>query len=332
VRDREVARRLEGAIGALRAGAPVREEALAPELRGILRVAHRLAVLDLVRESRVRESLRGRLERAMEERRTRAAEPAVRRHWVMRRPVLATELGVLLVVALLAVVAPRSLAALVEPVVRMIERVRVGDHTEIIRDAPRTAADVSATLERSRQRLASGESWFLHTPYGGFGGRVPPGSSDRVQRVSSLERLRPLTHMRIRVPTGAHRDVPVRFDHAYVAPGGIALVYFGSGANELLLAAFPVGEGRAVGYSRMQNRTTPDGRTVFESPELKTEELSLGGQLVVWDPDPWGPGQAEGSALRWEEDGASYSLMGRSLTREEAVELFLSRRPLDEAP
>jgi hypothetical protein len=36
------------------------------------------------------------------------------------------------------------------------------------------------------------------------------------------------------------------------------------------------------------------------------------------------------SALRWEEDGVSYSLMGRSLTRDEAVELFFSRRPLDQ--
>ncbi len=73
---------------------------------------------------------------------------------------------------------------------------------------------------------------------------------------------------------------------------------------------------------------------IVESPDLKTEDLSFGGQVVVWDPDPWdpGPGRSEGSALHWEEEGVSYSLMGRSLTREEAVDLFLSLRPLDQAP
>jgi hypothetical protein len=36
----------------------------------------------------------------------------------------------------------------------------------------------------------------------------------------------------------------------------------------------------------------------------------------------------ESSALRWEADGVSYSLYGRSLTREEAIDLYLSLRPL----
>ncbi len=316
-------------------GSSVPAEALDPGLRGILRVAERLVALDLVHESRVRESLRGQLAQAMAERRSRAAQPAVRRHWALRRPVLATKLGILLVVALLAVVAPRSLAALVEPVVWMIERVRVGDHTDVVRHAPQTGAEVTATLADARRRLASGERWSLHTPYGGFGGGVPPGSSALVQRVSSLDRLRSLTSMRIHVPTGLHRGEPVRFDHADVAPGGIVLIFFGSGANEVFLSACPVGEGRSVAYGRAVSRTTGDGKLVVESPELKTEEMSFHGQTVVWDPDPEPapPGhRSESSALRWEEDGVSYSLMGRSLTREEAVDLFLSLRPLDELP
>ncbi len=335
MRERQAAARLEGAIGAPGSGSPVPAEALDPDLRGNLRMAERLAALDLASESRAREPLREQLKQSLEQRRARPMASALRRPWVMRRPVLATGLGIVLAVGLLAVVAPRSLAALVEPVVRMIEMVRVGDHTQILRQAPRTSAEVAATLEESRRRLASGQSWFLSTPYGGFGGRVPLGSSARVQRVSSLERLRSLTPMRIQVPTGLHRDEPVRFDHAHVAPGGIVLVFFGSGANELLLAEFPVGEGRSVGFGRATNRWTPDGQMIVESPELKTEEMSLDGQTVVWDPDPQPapPGhRSESSALHWEEDGVSYSLMGRSLTREEAADLFLSLRPLDELP
>ena len=177
MREKEAAARLEDAIGARMSGSSVPAEALDPGLRGILRVAERLAALDLVHESRVRESMRGQLAQAMEERRSRAAQPAVRRPWALRRPVLATELGILLVVALLAVVAPRSLVALVEPVVKMIERVRVGDHTDVVRHAPQTGAEVAATLADARRRLASGERWSLHTPYGGFGGGVPPGAA-----------------------------------------------------------------------------------------------------------------------------------------------------------
>jgi hypothetical protein len=205
---------------------------------------------------------------------------------------------------------------------------------------------VAATLAEHQRRLANGEGWHLSTPYGGFGGGVPPGEPATVRRVKSLADLRSLTPTRLQVPTSLHRDEPVRFDHAFVAPGGIALVFFGSGATELLLTACPVGEGRSVAYSRVVNRTTPEGEFVLESPETKTEEMSFGGQTVVWDPDPepppsrpdifspgsWSPfgRRSETSALRWEEGGVSYSLMGRSLTREEAVDLFLSLRPLDE--
>jgi hypothetical protein len=342
VRERKAAVRLERAIGSVPSDAPAPLGEQDEDLLGRAQVAGSLAALDLAVESRVRESLRERLQQAMEERRARAAEPAVRRPWALRRPLLATELAVLAVVVLLAVVAPQSLAALVEPVARMIERVRVGDNTQILREAPRTEADVVAILQEHRQQLANGESWFLSTPYGGFGGGVPPGERAKVRRVSHLDDLRALT-ARLHIPTGVHRDEPVRFDHAFLAPGGIALIFFGSGENEIFLSAFPVGEGRSVAYGRSVSRTTADGKLVVESPELKTEEMSFAGQTVVWDPDPappstrdvhwpgtWFRHRSETSALRWEEAGVSYALMGRSLTREEAVDLFLSLRPLDE--
>jgi hypothetical protein len=163
-----------------------------------------------------------------------------------------------------------------------------------------------------------------------------------VRRVSHLDDIR-AAMTRLQIPTGVHRDEPVRFDHAFVAPGGIALIFFGSGANELFLSAYPVGEGRSVGYSRSVSRRTAESELVVESPELKAEEMSFRGQTVVWDPDPeppsskelhwpgtWFRRRSETSALRWEEDGVSYSLMGRGLTREEAVDLFLSMRAVDD--
>jgi hypothetical protein len=344
---------LEGAIGSLSSRSPVSLEGTDQDLRDRASVAAGLAALDLGRESRVRESLRERLAQALDERRARPTATVPRRSWVMRRPLLAAELCLLMAVILLAVASPRSLAALVAPIVRVIEAFRVGDNTTILRSAPRTEAEIAATVEDFHRRLASGQMWFLNTLYGGFGGSVPPGKSAHVLRVSSFERLRSLTPVRLQVPTCVHRDEPVRFDHAFVAPDGCVLIFFGSGTfgtgpNELLLVHFPVGEGRSVAFGRSFGHTTPGGGLVIESPALKTEVITLGGRAVVWDPDPEPPSQepahvfspgtwslfrhrTESSALRWEEDGVSYSLMGRSLTREEAVELFLSLRPLDEA-
>jgi hypothetical protein len=325
---------LEDAIGSLGSGSWKDVEKLEEDLRARVQRAESLARLDLAGESRVRESLRERLAQELEGRSTCHVARARRRPWVLRRPVLATGLGVALALALLAVVTPRTLAALVDRVVMMIEKVRVGDHTEIVRSGPQTGAEQAAILERHRQRLRNGQSWFLHTPYGGFGGSVPAGGDPRVQRVSSLDRLRSLTPMTIQAPTCLHRDAPVVFDHAFVAPDGCVLVFFGSGPNELLLSQFPVGEGRSVAFSRARSRTTPRGEVVTESPELKTEEMALGGHTVVWDPgpEPPSPRRTGSSALRWEEDGVSYSLMGRSLTRGEAIDLFLSLRPLDDVP
>jgi hypothetical protein len=352
VREGQAAVLFEAALGSLRSGSWEPVETPDQDLLERLRVTERLVALDLTGESRVRESLRKQLAQALDERRARPGTQAPRRPWVTRRPLLAAELAVLATVVLLAVVAPRSLAALLEPVVRVIESVRVGDDTYVLRHGPQTVTEVAATAEHFRQQVASGQSWFLDTPYGGFGGPVPPESPTHVQRVSSLDRLRSLTPMRILVPTCQHRDEPVRFHHAFVAPGGWLLLFFGSGflgstPNELLLSQFPLGAGRSVSFGRSTGRRGPDGQIVVESPELKLEEMSFGGQTVVWDPDPEPPSpgpdtfsgtwslfrnRTETSALHWEEDGVSYSLMGRSLTREEATDLFLSLRPLDEAP
>ncbi len=333
MREKQAAMRLESAIGSARSGSPGQAVVADEDLRARVQVAESLAALDLVGESRVRESLRAQLQQAIRERPARAAAPPDQRPWISRRPLLATEVAALLVAIALAVVAPRSLAALVERVARVIEMVRVGEHTQIFRQAPLSDADEAATLAQHKARLAKGESWFLSTPYGGFGGSVPPGERAGVLRVSHLDELRAAT-TGLQIPTGAHRDELVRFDHAFLAPDGGALIFFGSGADEVFLSAFPVGELRSVAYGRFGDSATADGAHVVEGLALKTEEMSFGGQAVVWDPDPVPPGtrsrhHKDTSALRWERAGVSYSLMGQSLTRDEAVRLFLSLGPIE---
>jgi hypothetical protein len=345
VGEREAAVELEQAIRARRLGAPTEGGSVGADLLADLQVAEVLAGLRLAEESRIRESLRTRLEHGLAQRSDAADSVIVRRRpWMLRRPLLAGEVAMLAVVIVLAIASPRSLAALAEPVVRLIERVRVGDNTILLRTASRSQTEVVESAARHQEDVDAGRTWFVITHYGGFGGGVPPGATPDVQRVSSLERLRASSPTRIHVPTAAHRGEPLRFDHALVTPDGWVLAFYGSGRDEVMLSQYPVGGGRSVAFSRAHSRTTPEGKVVVESLELKTEEVNLGGQRLVWDPDPEPASEPrsmllslalwffsrrqETSALRWEADGVSYSLFGRSLTREEAIDLYLSLRPL----
>lgn len=327
VDERDAAERFDQEIVRLIPGTPDPAEEPSVDFRERVHVARSLATLDLPNESRVRESLRDQLTQALARRNASGATQVRRRLWVIRRPVLATSLGIAVAMALLAMVAPRSLAAFAG---RMLDSLlRVGDHTAIVRFAPQTAEEIAAIVREFQHTVANGQSWFVSTDYGGFGGAVPQGEGPSVRRVASFPELTLLTTLRHPRPTLQHRGGLVQFDHALVAPGGPVLLFYGSGRNELFLALFPVTEGRTVSFSRSVATTTPDGGLVSRgSPPLRAEELSLDGRRAVWDPENTGL-NSDLSALRWEADGTSYSLMGRSLTREEAISLFLSMQPVD---
>lgn len=325
MRDRQVAEHFEHAIASFPIAATESADALSDDLRDRVRVAGRLMALDFGDESRVRDSLRRGLAQAWEARRRHSGEVAQRKLWVLRRPLPALGLGGALMVAL---VVPASRAVIARPFLQLIEAVGIGGHSQVVRTEPPTQEEVARNIEHLGTAVAKGQQWFVHTPYGGFAGGVPPGQSAVIRRVDSLQNLQALTTLKLQMPTSSHRGQTVQFSHADVAPDGVVLMYFGSGPNELLLIEAPVGEGRSAVYSRTVGGTTPDGRMVFESPKLMTEELTLNSRAVVWDPDNTGLNR-NSSALRWEADDIAYSLTGRSLTREEAVELFLSLRPLD---
>lgn len=328
MRDQQAAERFEREMATMLSGSAEPLEELSRDLRERIAVAQKLVALDLVRESRVRESLRARLTQAPDKPTVSSAVLPRQGLRIVRRLVFASGLGFALALLLLAAAAPRSLAAILEPVMHIIDAVRVGEHTQVVRSAPLTADEVAAVLGGFRRRLANGEMWYLHTPYMGFGGGVPPGQRADLKRTASLEELRSLTLLKLELPTQYHRGEAVKFHHAQVAPDGAVFMFFGSGSNELLLSQFPADEHHASSFSRSLSHTGPDGEPVMESLPLKTEKLSLGGRSATWDPAP--DGSADGAVMLWEANGASHMLMGRSLTREEASALFLSLRPLDD--
>lgn len=252
------------------------------------------------------------------------SKPALRRH----KRALSVSFAVTVAAVLLIVAIPAARDSVARQFHRVLDVVRIGPDTEVVQPDASTAGEVGATLQQHERELASGRQWSIHTAYGGFGGSVPPGASPALQRVDRLELLRSMTSMTIQLPTFEYRGAIPLFSHALVAPDGLVLVFLGSGDREILIVQAPVGDGRGMSYSRVIGGTDKQGRFFQHGSELKTEELVLGNQSVTWDPDTTGR-IPNSSALRWEREGISSSLMGRALTKDEAAQLFLSLRPAD---
>jgi hypothetical protein len=226
-----------------------------------------------------------------------------------------------LVVVLLAV--PGSRAALARQGYRVLQTLHIAPSTDLVTGEAHTPDEVSATLRQVQRQLDAGTIWQVHTAYGGWGGRVPPNTSPAVRRIDQLEVLRSHATIPIQVPDGVYRGQPLTFHYALLSPDGVILTFFGSGNGEVLLVQAPVDNGQQIAYSRAVMGS--DGVSRGVPPAIET--LTIGGQRVTWDPDTTGV-NPNLSALRWESIGVSYSLCGRALLKEEAVNLFLSLRPL----
>ncbi len=323
--DTSAARRFEEQVTAMRAGGKTPTGDATRAAGGRLEIAARLLALQPDWERHALMHLRTTVARAVEDQRHQSMPARAGQTWW---PAWRMAAGVIVAGALLVALVPGAPALLARPLVRILQIVHVGDHTAISRNEPRTADENAAGVRELQAGVASGQRWFVHTDhYGAFGGSVPSGESAAVTRIEDLGQLQAAATMAVQVPTIDYRGDRPAFDHALVAPGGLLLLFFGSGQAELLLVEAPVGDGRAMAYSRSVGTSDAGGGITSESPELQTETFVLDGQTVVWDPDTTGL-LPNTTALRWEADGVSYALMGRSLRRQEAENVFLSLRPL----
>jgi hypothetical protein len=323
--EKSAARAFDEEIGAVLPLAPEQVTAVTNDVPDAVQIAGALRFLGAEWGRRTPSSLRHTVALLAEQ---AGGSPRATVLTVARRRVLPLGLAATAAAILLILFVPAARGTVARQISRVLAIVQVGPDTEIVRPDAQTPGEVAATLQQHEQQLTAGQRWHVSTRYVGVGGTVPLNASAAVQRVDRLELLRSLTSMTIQVPTVAHRGRVPAFNHALVAPDGLLLLFFGSDDDELLLMQARVGGGRAMGHSRVVMGTDRQGRWVSETPELKTEELLLDGLIVVWDPDNTGR-RPDSSALRWESESVSYSLMGRALTRDEAVQLFVSLRPVD---
>jgi hypothetical protein len=237
-------------------------------------------------------------------------------------------LGVTVAIVLLLLAIPVSRHAIARQAHLILQALQIGPRTQLVTFGPQTANEVHEDLRQFRRELNAGTAWEVSTPYGGFAGRVPANTSPDVRRYQRLDDLRAQMTFPLEAPEGMYRGASLVFHHALVTPDeGIVLAFFGTGNREVLLVQANVSDGHEISFS--QAVTGPNGVVVPVPPIAET--MTIDGQQVTWDPDATGV-NPNLSALRWEKAGVSYSLCGRALSREEALALFSSLRPLDTTP
>jgi hypothetical protein len=252
-----------------------------------------------------------------------APTPEVSPPRVWRSPVVAGAALVAFVVLLVAI--PGARVSIARQGFRVLQALRIAPGTQLQTDDAQTADEVNASLRQTQRQLNAGRGWFVSTVYGGLGGSVREGVSPDVRRIDRLDVLSSLAPMPLIGPDGVYRGERLTFHHALLAPDGVVvLTFFCYGDTEVFLVQAVVGHGHQVAYSR--SVSGPGGTVIGVAPSI--EVLTVNGQRLTWDPDTTGI-MPNSSALRWEANGISYSLYGQALTREEAVALFSSLRPLN---
>jgi hypothetical protein len=298
-----------------------------------------LAALDLSDQSEIKETLRHELlQRIAAERRETIENNRFFWRWHMfRRPLPAMLLGVCLGATILAFGHPYTRAS----IVNFVKSFRVGDNTYVFQSGTMGEAEIEAVLAEHDERLERGKSYYLENDYGGCGGDVPEGAEPIIRQLSSLSITARLAGHPLQMPTYYNENIPARyrFRKAQILPNGGTILYFGIGRWETMLQQSPVGDGKTVAHENVIMTADSNGTRVMRGVEPQIEEIELGGKKVFWQIHDKGtrrnlgkwaeryPDKVIGKFI-WEDDGMSYVLDGKLLTREEGVKIIESLRPM----
>jgi len=241
--------------------------------------------------------------------------------WIPGRAMALATAGV--VVLLVAI--PLSRNAIARQTYRILQSLGIAPSTQLVTYQVQGADEVNASIRHGQQQVDAGRAWRVSsTFYGTFGGNVPPNASPDVRRIDRADTLLAAVTIPLLAPDGPYRGQPLSFHHALLAPDGVVFAFFGSGDTEVMLFQAPVVPGKPITHSRA---IVGKGGVIIGVPPA-IETLDIGGQRVTWDPDTTRLRPAS-AALRWEDAGVSYSLYGRALTKDDALMLFSSLRPLN---
>jgi hypothetical protein len=299
-----------------------------------------LAELDLSEQSEIKDSLRYELQQRIAARRRGAGivNPYFRRFNMFRKPLPALGLVLVLSMAVLALVHPETLAKLAE----YLNVFKTGEHSFVYETGFVGEAAIDSILAQADQELENGRMYMVQNSYGGFSGGVPEGKEPVVREVYSLNIARQLVDYPLQVPTYFNTMIPerLRFSHAQIMPDGSAMLYFGIGPFETMIHYAPVDENRSFASSASVMVTDSTGRQEMHGVTPQLEELQIQGRKVFWQAhDDLSKQELMGRLAEkrpdlvigefgWEENGVSYLLDGRMLTREEGIKIIQSLKPM----
>jgi len=274
------------------------------EYREDLLLAAELAVTDFSDESENRASLR----RELLSRSAAPRPPAnrlARLTWPWRQaPAMSTIATVLLLAGIVAVAQPDIRASVIQPVLRYVERIFLGERTQAVVVERPDDHEVDAILAERARGLEAGERWTMRTAVSTIGGDVPPGRDPIILTYCSLGLAESVAAFPIaqpgRLPDGFH------FDRAMIPPDDSVVLWYARPGERITLRQTPV---------------RPEITTVEMSmgADSSLEEVTIDGCPAVW----------MGRKLVWEADGTSYTLEGTEFTLDDALEIARSLRRSD---
>ena len=118
-------------------------------------------------------------------------------------------------------------------------------------------------------------------------------------------------------------------------PNGSIILTLGIGPYETMLMQTPVGEGKSMGHGTSTTITGSDGTRITTGVAPNLEEIEIDGAKVTWMIHDEGTRRNLGKwaakktdtvigKFIWENDGVSYVLNGKLLTKDEGIKIIES--------
>ncbi len=297
----------------------------------------RLSNLDFSQQSPIREILKEELADRISDRLPdrNGNVFSMKRTWSMfRNPLPAFVLGFIIALAGFSVAHPGTREAILKSFFK------VGKSTFIISGGQTDPRADEYFRERGRKEEEDGKIFSLASIYGGYACGIEDGADPFMKQTPSLKIAASLVRNPLLVPTYFNEEIPVdyQFRKAEILPNGSSALHFGIGKFETRIMQIPVSNSNSVTYSTSVVETQPDGSRVTTVLEARLEELKIGNMSVFWQAHDQGMRRRLGrwaennpdieiGRFYWENDGFSFTLDGRFLTRDEGLKIIKSLQP-----
>jgi len=273
-----------------------------------LHTARFLVEADFSPESKIRDSLRQRLVNIVgaREKWNRRKEFSMRFTILKRHPILSFAIVLLMAFFTVALISPKTAAAVAQEVANFINKLELGNFTSIRQLDPEWASEHPQPPPTGKTEIEYRDDlWTLRTPIGNFGGNPPPGRENVIHKYDSLSDTQDMATFGVLSP--AYLPEGYSFREGMIAPSDWVFLFYDGPQGDIVLAQIPV-------FTRTESQTKNTITTYTNAVGMVTDD-PIHETLVNGIPAGW----IEGNGLIWESEGISYMLGGVNLGLEETL-------------